>query len=157
LRAEDQFHVGVVVNDVEAALTELSAMFGYQWCDELGGPIQVRLPAGDAVLNLRCVYSRSSPRLEIVGHIPGTVWEPAPGSGIHHVGYWSDDVAADSAELERHGYVAEATSDGADGVPLFGYYRSATGFRIELVSRIAQPGLERHWAARAQPAGGDDA
>jgi len=50
LRAEDQFHVGVVVADFEAALAGLSSLFGYQWCDELGGPTQVRLP--DGVLRL---------------------------------------------------------------------------------------------------------
>lgn len=152
MRAEDQFHVGVVVDDFEAALADLSSVFGYEWSDELGGPIQVRLPTGAAMLNLRCAYSRSSPRLEIVGRIPGTLWEPAAGSGIHHIGYWSDDVAADAAELERCGYVAEATSDGPDGAPFFAFYRRATGFRVELVSRIAQPGLERHWAGRPQTA-----
>jgi hypothetical protein len=147
LRAEDQFHVGVVVEDFEAALAGLSSLFGYQWCGELGGPTQVRLPAGEALLNFRCAYSRTSPRLEIVARIPGTLWEPTAGSGIHHVGYWSDDVAADSAELERRGYLAEATRIGPDGVPFFAFYRSATGFRVELVSRIAQPGLERSWSA----------
>ena len=76
MRAEDQFHVGVVVEDFEAALAGLSALFGYQWCDELGGPTQVRLPAGEALLNFRCAYSRTSPRLEIVARIPGTLWEP---------------------------------------------------------------------------------
>ncbi|MGA2830837.1 MAG: hypothetical protein ABSF03_32530 [Streptosporangiaceae bacterium] len=80
------------------------------------------------------------------GGIPGTLWEPAAGSAIHHTGYWSDDVAADSAELERHGYVPEATRAGPDGVPFFAFYRSATGFRVELVSRKAQPGLEGIWA-----------
>ncbi len=76
MRAEDQFHVGVVVADFEAALAGLFALFGYQWCDELGGPTQVRLPAGEALLNFRCAYSRTSPRLEIVARIPGTLWEP---------------------------------------------------------------------------------
>jgi hypothetical protein len=42
VRAEDQLHVGIVVDDFEAALADLSAMFGYEWSGELGGPIQVR-------------------------------------------------------------------------------------------------------------------
>jgi hypothetical protein len=54
-------------------------LFGYQWHDEIGGPALVRLPAGDAELNLRCAYSTTSPRLEIVRRIPGTLWEPARG------------------------------------------------------------------------------
>lgn len=153
MRPEDQFHVGIVAGDFEATLARLSSLSGYQWCAEIGGPTLVRLPDRDALLDLRCVYSMTSPRLEIVRPIPGTLWEPAAGSGIHHLGYWSDDVAADSAELERHGYVAEATRDGGDGVPFFAFYRSAAGFRVELVSRIAQPGLERCWSDGAQPAG----
>jgi hypothetical protein len=152
MRAEDQFHVGIVVEDFEATLAGLSTLLGYQWCPEIGGPTLVTLPTGDAQLNLRCAYSTTSPRLEIVRSVPGTLWEPTAGSGIHHVGYWSDDVAADSAELERHGYVAEATREGPDGVP-FAFYRSATGFRVELVSRAVQPGLERLWAVPAVPAG----
>jgi hypothetical protein len=152
VRAEDQFHVGIVVEDFEATRAVLSSVFGYRWCEEIGGPTPVRLPAGEAVLDLRCAYSTTTPRLEIVRRVPGTLWEPAPGSGLHHVGYWSDDVAADAADLERRGYVAEAIREGPDGVPNFAFYRSETGFRVELVSRTIQPSLERIWADRTQPA-----
>ena len=147
LSALDQFHVGIVAADFEATLAELSSSFGYQWLSEIGAPTPVRLPAGKEVLSLRCVYSTTSPRVEIVRRIPGTMWEPAAGSGIHHIGYWSEDVAADSAELERHGYVAEAVRNSPGDGAAFAFYRSAAGFRVELVSRSAQPGLERYWAA----------
>jgi hypothetical protein len=51
----------------------------------------------------------SSPRLEIIQTVAGTLWEPATGSGIHHLGYWSDDLVQDSRELERRGFaMAEA-------------------------------------------------
>lgn len=57
LRAEDQFHVGIVVEDFEAALAGLSALFGYQWCDELGGPTEVRLRRrGPAELQVRVLH-----------------------------------------------------------------------------------------------------
>ncbi|MFK0280891.1 VOC family protein [Streptomyces sp. NPDC090499] len=117
------------------------------WAD----PPRSACPPGDAVIDFRCAYARSAspaPRLEIVQRVPGTLWEPTPGSGIHHFGYWSDDVAADTAELERHGYVTEATRKGPDGGLFFAFLRSggATGFRVELVSRAAQPSLEQSWA-----------
>ena len=83
MRAEDQFHVGIVVDDFEAAQADLSSLLGYEWSAELRGPIEVRRPGG---------------------------------------------------------------------VPLFAFYRAATGFRVELVSRVAQPGLERHWAGLPQNA-----
>jgi hypothetical protein len=136
VRAEDQFHVGIVVEDFEGTLARLSSLFGYEWGAEIGGSAEVRLPTGDAVLNMRCAYSTTEPRLEIVGRIAGTLWEPAAGSGIHHIGYWSDDVAADSADLEAQGYAAEAVRMGPDGVPYFAFYRSTTGFRVELLSRL---------------------
>ncbi|MEU6140671.1 VOC family protein [Streptomyces sp. NPDC047081] len=151
LRPADQFHVGIVAEDFEATKEQLSKLFGFEWCADMGGPTEVALPTGDAVIDFRCAYARSSstaPRLEIVRKTPGTLWEPTPGSGIHHFGYWSDDVAADVAELERHGYVTEATREGPDGGLFFAFLRSGdtTGFRVELVSRAAQPSLERVWA-----------
>jgi hypothetical protein len=147
VRAEDQFHVGIVVGDVPSALAGLSELFGYEWCDEMGGPTPMTVPAGDAVVDLRFAYSRTTPRLEIIRAVPGTLWEPAPGSGIHHLGYWSDDVVADSAQLVQRGCVMEAIGRPADGTPPhWTFHRSPTGPRIELVSRLVQPALERYWA-----------
>jgi hypothetical protein len=71
---------------------------------------------------------------------------------IHHLGYWSDDVAADSAVLAvlavlaERGYALEATGVQPDGVPYWAYHRGASGPRIELVSRTVQAGLEQYWA-----------
>jgi hypothetical protein len=144
MRAEDQFHVGIVVDDVGATLVTLTHLFGYEWCDEVGGPTPVSLPTGDAVLDLRFAYSKTEPRLEVIRTVPGSLWEPAD-SGIHHLGYWSDDVAADSAELERHGLEPEAIGRQPDGTPYWSYHRGATGPRIELVSRSVQAGLEHYW------------
>lgn len=147
MKAEDQFHVGIVVDDFEATLAHLSELFGYLWCDEMALPTPVTLPTGDAVLDLRFTYSRNAPRLEIVQSIAGTLWVPAVGSGIHHVGFWSDDVARDSADLEQRGVVREAAGTRPDGTPFWAYHRSASGPRIELVSREVQPALEQYWAA----------
>jgi hypothetical protein len=146
VKAADQFHVGLVVDDLAAAAAELSAVFGYEWCAETGTAAQVTLPSGDTVLDLKNLYSTSTPRLELVQSIPGTLWEPAPGSGVHHLGYWSDDVAEDSAELARHGYETEAVGRRPDGTPYWAFHRGGTGPRVELVSRELQPLLEQFWA-----------
>ena len=52
MKAADQFHVGVVVHDLDAALTELSALFGYEWCPQLAVSTPVVLPDGEATLDL---------------------------------------------------------------------------------------------------------
>lgn len=98
----NQFHLGIVTADFEATMDRLSSVFGYEWGRETGGPIAVTLPDGEKVLDLKCAFSTAVPRLELVRAIPGTLWEAAEG-GIHHVGFWSDDVAADTAELQASG------------------------------------------------------
>jgi len=147
VNGSDQFHTGIVTDDVDATLAELSSLFGYAWANEIAMAIPVTLPSGDAVIDLRMVYSRTTPRVEIVQAVPGTVWQPVAGSGIHHLGYWSDDVPGDGELLGRHGYELEATGKGADGVPTWAYLHRPGSPRIELVSRALQAGLEMMWGA----------
>ena len=90
------------------------------------------------------------PRVEVIQSIPGTLWTPAVGSGIHHLGYWSDDVATDAALLAARGYAAEATGVRPEGSPVWAYHRSASGPRIELVSRELAVGLEQYWGSAAR-------
>lgn len=148
MRAADQFHIGIVAEDPAATRAALSSVFGYEWGDEVGGPGPVTLPDGDTVLDLRCAYTLTEPRVEVVGRVPGTMWEPVPGAGIHHVGYWSADVAADAAELAANGYLTEASRTGQDGRLYFAFLRGPGGFRVELVSTAARPGLELYWGRR---------
>jgi hypothetical protein len=146
MRAADQFHIGVVVADLDAALAELTQLFGYEWCDEIRVDQPVRVPSGDMTVEFQFRYSRTTPRLEVIQQQPGTLWMPAAGSGIHHLGYWSDDVAADGAALERAGYAQEAAGRAPDGKPVWAYHRSATGPRIELVSRSLEPLMATMWS-----------
>jgi hypothetical protein len=146
MRAEGLFHVGVVSDDVDATREQLTAALGYEWGPTVGGPTVVALPAGEKALDFVCSYSITQPRIEVVGTIPGTFWEPV-ASGVHHMGYWSDDVAADTAALERLGYVVEATRTSADGEPFFAFLRRDNGIRMELVVRAAEPAMQPCWAA----------
>ena len=147
MKGTDQFHIGVVVDDLDAAMVELTEMFGYEWCAPLAVQTPVVQPDGEMLLDLRFTYSVTAPRVELVQTIPGTLWVPAPGSGIHHAGYWSDDLTADSALLEGHGYVTEAKGVRPDETPAWAYHRSTSGPRIELVSRQLQPGMEQYWGS----------
>jgi len=147
VRGADQFHIGVIVDDLDAALVELTKMFGYEWCPPLAVQTPVVLADGKMMLDLRFTYSVTTPRVEVVQAIPGTLWVPAIGSGIHHAGYWSDDLTADSALLEANGYLTEAKGVRPDGTPAWAYHQSPSGPRIELVSRQLQPGLEQYWGS----------
>jgi hypothetical protein len=147
MRGEDQFHVGIVVDDLDAGLAEMTEMFGYEWATPLAVQTPVVLPDREFMLDLRFAYSVTQPRVELVQSVASTLWTPVPGSGVHHVGYWSDDVAADADVLEAHGYANEAKGVRPDGGAVWAYHRSPGGPRIELVSRELQPGLEQYWGA----------
>jgi hypothetical protein len=139
----------VVVDDLDAALPRLSELFGYRWSDVFEGRVQVWLPDGDRGIPLRFVYSRTVPRIEVIQAIEGTVWVPSTGSGIHHLGYWSDDVEGDGARLEASGYAREALGRVPNGAAPWSYHRAPSGFRVELVDRALQPMLESFWSDEA--------
>ena len=60
-------------------------------------------PDGEITILMKMVYSGADPRLELLQTVAGTVWTPAD-SGVHHIGYWSDDVESDlaSTRIQRH-------------------------------------------------------
>jgi hypothetical protein len=149
--AADQFHIGIVVDDPQATMSQLSAVFGYEWGERMGGQVPVSLPTGDVVVSLAAWYSLSTPRLEIVQSIPDSLWSPVPGSGIHHLGYWTDDVATSATALEGHGYTVEAMGKRPGGEAYWAYLGSPSGPRIELVSRKLQPTMESYFATGKVP------
>lgn len=66
MRAEDLYHTGIVVEDLDATLRSLPEVAGYEWCDEFVGEQVVLTPAGEVNLPLRFAYSTTEPRLEIL-------------------------------------------------------------------------------------------
>ena len=146
MNGHDQFHIGIVVDDFDATLDELTRLFGYEWCEPIANDTEVVLPTGETTLPMRLTYSRPLPRVEIVQSVPGTLWQPTD-SGVHHAGYWSDDVAADGAALGDRGFTTEATGLAPDRAPMWAYHRSPTGLRIELVSAGLRPMLEAWWGS----------
>jgi hypothetical protein len=141
----DQFHLGIVTADPQGTMVALTEALGYQWGAWVGSVMTVALPGGAKEVELTCVFSVTEPRLELVRAVPDTLWEPVAGAGIHHLGYWSDDVAGDVAALTEHGWEVEATRPFPDGGLFFAFLAGAKGFRIELVNRRIQPSMQVCW------------
>ena len=147
MKAENLYHTGIVVDDLEATM---------DWFTEGGrlhaGPTsstvdqQAVTPDGEMTIPMKMVYSGADPRLELLQTVPGTVWTPAD-SGVHHIGYWSDDVESDLATLESNGMTLEVKSYNPDGsgTLLWAYAKGPTGPRIELVSRDMEPFIAYWW------------
>ena len=48
--------------------------------------------------------------VEVWRAIPGTPLDIPEGGGVHHIGYWVDDVAAEARRLEGLGFPGYATA-----------------------------------------------
>jgi hypothetical protein len=130
--AESFFHVGVIVPELEPALKGFSELLGYSWRPTVESPVDVHEPGrGERTLHIRFAYSQEAPHLEVIEAIPDSPWALSEGSNIHHLGFWSDSVAAGSERLEGFGCPLEIGSTG------FAYHH-ALGVRVELLDRRAQ-------------------
>ena len=117
------FQVGFVVPDLEAAMEELGAALGA----DMVAPQERDVGLG----TLRISFALTPPPyIELIQGPSGSLWDATDGARMHHLGYWSEDMDADSARLE------------AAGVPLeldLGYARyhrpsARAGARVELIA-----------------------
>ena len=144
LRPEDLYHTGIVVPDLDAAMARLTALTGYRWITPLSYTLPFRTAAGSRELTSTIVYSVQGPHLELVQEVPGSPWTAAPGNSVHHLGYFTDNLAETGRMLERNGFSFEMTADVAQpsaesDLALFAYYVDAFGTRIEIVDRVLFP------------------
>jgi Glyoxalase/Bleomycin resistance protein/Dioxygenase superfamily len=140
LRPEDLYHTGIVVPDLDAAMARLSALAGYRWITPLSYTLPFRTASGIGEFTSTFVYSLQSPHLELIKEVPGSPWLAAPGNSIHHLGYFTDNLAETAEMLQRNGFTFEATAAVSESdLSLFAYYVDAFGTRIEIVDRALFP------------------
>jgi hypothetical protein len=125
-------HVGIVVEDLDAAIAELRSLAGLRFVEP-----QV-VPVGP--WRLRVAFARSGPPyLELIEAQAGTPWETS--AALDHLAWFSDDLEADMAALAA---VAPVELDGTAHGRRFSYHRApATGMRIELVGSTPEAFAER--------------
>jgi Glyoxalase/Bleomycin resistance protein/Dioxygenase superfamily len=125
------YHVGIVVEDLDAAMEELTRLVGVDW----GEPHESHY--GD--WNIRVVYSREQPFLELIEGEPGGPWDTADGPRLDHIGYFTDDVLADVAELQAKGATMSFDPGPYGRGEVFAYLRTpGTKLRVEVVSPEAR-------------------
>lgn len=131
------YHVGIVVPEIAAARAELSAQLGVVWGPTLRlDAVDYRDESGnDIALPTTMCYSVGEPHLELILELPGSLWECNEYSNLHHIGFWSDDLAADGARLTGSGCPLQLCGRNGDVVPVsFSYHRNGLGVRVEIVN-----------------------
>lgn len=57
VRAEDLYHTGIVVEDLDASMAQLTDLAGHGWMAPIAYPVPVWTPAGESTVPLPMVYS----------------------------------------------------------------------------------------------------
>ncbi len=130
------YHVGIVVPDVHAARRTFTEQLGVTWGPVLQlEAVEYRDGSGtDLELPTTMCYSVEAPHLELIQEVPGSIWSCNEHSNLHHLGYWSADLAADGNDLAEVGCPLQLCGRNGDQVPVsFAYHRNDFGVRIELV------------------------
>lgn len=138
LSATDCYHTGLVVPDIEAVAERLSTTAGYEWTQPIEHTVDVITGTGGYQLPFRFMYSLQAPHIELIAEVRGTLWTATGSAAAHHLGYFVDDIAAASTQLERAGFQLEAKSGGDIGSS-FAYFIDPMGVRIEIVNRALFP------------------
>jgi hypothetical protein len=142
---DEYFHVGIVVPDLVVAQVRLTELLGTAWGPIVVNDIEVRDGDGrELTLPNRICYSASSPYLELIEEAPGTPWVCNEHSNLHHLGFFSGALAAESDRLLTAGCPLEIMGGHGDGPPSgWAYHRDQSGVRIEIVDDAMRPAMEQ--------------
>jgi hypothetical protein len=138
------YHVGYVVPRLEDAMAQFSDAIGARWVDHVVHPRYLDASGAVVEVDLHTSFTLDGPvHIELIEAAPGTIWELGAGPGIHHIGLWTDDVAAEAERLVRSGMPVVAGGVDADGsVPgYFSYHDNPQGGKLELVHIDKQRGM----------------
>lgn len=127
------YHIGLVVEDLDSAMIELTRFLGLSWAKtQRRSGVLHESPDGPEAYDMYYVYSiQGPPYIEMIEQRPSS---PYAQLGLHHIGLWTDDSTAQSEQLIADGHPRETAVLGAEGKPVAGFYHHLLkGLRVELV------------------------
>ena len=144
MRLSEMYHVGIVVPDVEAGRRRLTELLGTVWGPIVETEMKVRDGAGAAsTVQLKMCYSTETPYLELIEERPGTPYVCNPVSNLHHIGFFSGDLDADSSALSGAQCPIDlAPSEEESAAVGWVYHRDPLGIRFELVDAATRSGMQ---------------
>ena len=123
------FHVGVVADDIDAAMAELSGNLGLTWKGGRPRASELCLYGEDRQVEMRIAHSiQGPPHIELLQAVPDTPWT-TPSHGAHHLCYWSADSDEVCQALEAAGNRRILGKAGTAS----GYFLTPGGMIIEII------------------------
>lgn len=127
-------HIGIAVNDIEAANEVYKKLFGYEHYKteivEREGVTTSFFKCGDSKIELLEATREDSPIAKYIAK---------KGEGMHHIAFAVDDIKKEMARLRSEGFVllSDEPKRGADNkLVVFLHPKSANGVLIELCQEI---------------------
>lgn len=147
------YHTGIRVPDLAAAMDEMGESLGVTWASPVHHPGQsIWTPEeGQQALPLKFVYSCEGPQhIELLEGPADSIWDGRVHPGVHHVGVWVDDVAAETEAVLAKGWsLAAAAVSPDEGFGGYTYVVPPSGTIVELVNGALLPRFEAWWAGGA--------
>ena len=144
------YHTGIRVPDLPTAMAEMGESLGVTWAAPVDNPGQsIWTPEdGQQSLPLKFVYSCEGPQhIELLEGPAGSIWDGREAPGVHHVGVWVDDVAAETERVLANGWrLAAAGLSPDEGYGGYTYVVPPSGTIVELVNGALLPRFETWWA-----------
>jgi catechol 2,3-dioxygenase-like lactoylglutathione lyase family enzyme len=139
------YHVGYVVQNLEDAMAQFGEAIGARWVDHHVHARYLDAGGGIVDVDLHTSFTLDGPvHIELIEDAPGTIWQLGAGPAIHHIGLWTDDVAAEAERLVASGMpvVAGGLDNDDPAVPgYFSYHDNPQGGKVELVHIDKQRGM----------------
>ena len=152
LRPADQYHTGVVVDDLASAKERIGTQLGVTWL-EGGALVRILSDSGERIEKTASALSVEGPlHVELEQSVPGTLFTTTGDNHLHHIGYWVDEVASVSAAPSHLAMPKAAmicVGEGTDA-PIRAYHEPGDDYDVEIVSRATEAGAVRE-ASVAQP------
>jgi lactoylglutathione lyase len=147
------YHTGIRVPDLDAAMAEMGEALGVTWAEVRQTDAQaIWTPEeGQRALPLKYVYSAEGPQhIELLEGPAGSIWDGREHPGVHHVGVWADDVAAETERCLAQGWrIGAAQKSPDEGYGSYTYVIPPSGTIVELVNSALLPKFEAWWAGEA--------
>jgi catechol 2,3-dioxygenase-like lactoylglutathione lyase family enzyme len=136
---EGPYHIGVGVEDLEAAIADLENL-GMRFTAIQTRNKRMVGPNGPFDAELRFAYTIDGPpHFELVDAPEGSGLAPT----VWHLGYWVKDLAAATKKMTDEGATVTLRYDSPDDEPSgFAYVTLPTGVTIELVDEIGRVKLQ---------------
>jgi hypothetical protein len=155
------FHTGIIVDDLGTAMASWGVALGLHWAPPKTATTPMRCPDGVMEREVRFSYSVEGPHhIELLQQVdPSPYLSLTGGRHIHHLGYYTRDLAGQSRRLEELGFPCELSgvapgaadeASSAGGVARATFHRNvlAPGMWIELVDESVASDIDP-WMADA--------